>query len=275
MSSPCEPRDLYWRVGKSSILAGDRCCRTLPLHRPHLEEGLNVSTIMSLRMLRQSSGEMNLGSLELSRWLDITQADAIAKLCLAVSPKTNSVRLAEIDPGLGLVFEAIKSQFHSSHPETKLDYSLVGGELWRRKFAMLHADDVATFQHLSSRDEVAADLTILNHPNGVRESTGPSCTPLEFAASLSGAGVMAARVVDGDREQRLTTIVGTEVVLPSLSSLLQTCAASGNWRYRYFRGHDGGYFLPSGSTTGLVLAYRSDPAPHVARFVPIGPELDA
>lgn len=243
----------------------------MSLQQFHLEEGLNVSAIMSLRSARQSSGAVNLGSIDLSRWLDVTQADAIAKLCMTVCPKKNSVRLTEIDPGLGLVFEAIKAQFHSNLPDTKLEYSLVGGEQWLRKFSMLHAGDDTKFQHVPSQDQAGADLTILNHTNGVRESTGPSCTPLEFAAALSGSGVMAARVVDGDGERRLTTIAGMEIVLPSLSTLLQTCAASGDWRYRYFPGHDSGYFLPSGSTTGLVLAYRSTTALHVPRFVPVEP----
>ena len=276
MSSPCKPLDLYWRVGKFIYpRGGSVLLHHMPLHQFHLEEGLNVSAIMSLRLSRQSSGAVNLGSLELSRWLDLTQAEAIAKLCMAICPKRNSVSLTEIDPGLGLVFEAIKVQLHSSRPDTKLEYSLVGGERWLRKFSMLHADDDMKFQHVSSRDQAGTDVVILNHTNGVRESSGPSCTPLEFAATLSGSGVMAARVVDGERDQLLTTIAGTEILLPSLSSLLQACAASGGWRYRYLRGHDSGYFLPSGPTTGLVMAYRSDPAPHVPRFVPIGPEVDA
>ena len=215
MSSPCKPLDLYWRVGKFIYpRGGSVLLHHMPLQQFHLEEGLNVSAIMSLRLSRQSSGAVNLGSLELSRWLDLTQAEAIAKLCMVICPKKNSVSLTEIDPGLGLVFEAIKVQLHSNRPDTKLEYSLVGGERWRRKFSMLHADDDTKFQHVSSRDQAGTDVVILNHTNGVRESAGPSCTPLEFAAALSGSGVMAARVVDGDHDQRLTTIAGTEISCP-------------------------------------------------------------
>ena len=275
MSSPSKPLDLYWRVGKFIYpRGGSVLLHHMPLQQFHLEEGLNVSAIMSLRLSRQSSGAVNLGSLELSRWLDLTQAEAIAKLCMVICPKKNSVSLTEIDPGLGLVFEAIKVQLHSNRPNTKLEYSLVGGERWLRKFSMLHADDDTKFQHVSSRDTSwcrRGDPESLK--TGVRESAGPSCTPLEFAAALSGLGVMAARVVDGDSDQLLTTIAGTEILLPSLSSLLQACAASGGWRYRYLRGHDSGYFLPA-DRRRVSCWLRSDPA-RVSRFVPIGPELEA
>jgi len=269
MPSPSEPTELRYSVGKFVYgRGGSTLLHFMPLYEYHLEEGMNVSMVVSLRTARQSKGKFALGSLELSQWMDITQVETIGAIATALLPSGAAhASVVEIDAGIGTVFEGIKAALAKQDGAATLDYTAVAPPRLWEKFEMLHRHDDTATRLAASWDRQSADLTILNHAQGIRQHEGSSCEPEAFVADLAGCGVLAARVADAPDAGVRTTIDGREVKVPSLPRLLQACAASGGWSYRYLARHDTGYFLPGDAPpVGLLLAYRGAPSRTFARF---------
>ena len=230
------------------------------------------------RLSRQSSGAGDLGSPRTfgAAWT-LLQAEAIAKLCVVICPEEATgqaaqklirvwvsfsrrsrcsfirvVRTRSLNIRWSVANDGVASSpcFHADD-DTKSSARIQSGSTWCR------CGDLESYERCSRK------CWAIVHATGVRRrSVGVGC---------HGGSRRRWELRSGASRR----IAGTEILLPSLHSLLQACAASGGWRVPLSRGaRTAAYFLPSGPTTGLVLAYRSDPAPHVPRFVPIGPEVE-
>src|SRR5262245_54813881 len=74
----------------------------MPLHDFHLESALDISVVVALRASRMSG--VDVGGFELSRWMDISSIDAIARTAATILKALYSGRLLRVDEhhtGLG------------------------------------------------------------------------------------------------------------------------------------------------------------------------------
>jgi hypothetical protein len=272
MPSPSNPIELRWSVGKFVYArGGTTLLHFMPLHEFHLEDGLNISAIVSLRARRRAGGETGIGNIELSRWIDLTQAEtlaSIAAMLLEDSPAQPVV--TEYDPGYGLFLESLKLALGQRAPGRSISYVGIGPERMWLRLRLLHCGEQPIPRFVARPEGRQADLLILSHATGLRQPEGPVIAPETLIPQLCGRALMAVRVVEGTRTTQRTTVAGQRVRLPALSEILALCRAAGGWSFRYLGGHDSGYFLPEeGSDTGLLLAYRTSAFVTIPRFRPV------
>lgn len=269
------PSELRWCVGKFIYpRGGSTLLHYMPLHDFHLEDALTISAIVSLRTQRIEGGSAGIAGGELSRWMDITAAETIASVATTLLDGAPvQLTVVEYDPGIGLVFEALKLALSQKTPRRSVCYTGIGPERRRFRFEMLHGQDypAPTF---ASASHAPADLVIVNHANGIREQEGPVVSPNVLIPQLRDRALIALRVAQGSVAQVRTTVTGRDVELPAFEAVLALCRATGAWRYRYYPDHDAGFFLPEQKPeTGLLIAFRGGAGtPRVPRFRSIDDE---
>lgn len=279
MRSPSEEMDLRWSVGKFVYArGGSTLLHYMPLHDYHLEEGLNVAITVSMRSARLAGGKPTFGSMELSRWIDVTQVETLATISAALivdTPIRAPATIVEYDAGIGVLFECLKLALTRRQADASFQYIGIGPDRLGRKFLMLHDSDWPKPTYLPEAGSDRGDLVILNHASGIREPDGPVVVPEEVIPHLTGPALMALRVTEAAVPEERTTVTGRQVRLPSLVEIAAACARGGDWHYRYLANHDAAYFLPQpGARTGLLLAYRS-PTTRIPRFRPVvGPDTE-
>jgi hypothetical protein len=264
--------ELRWSVGKFVYArGGTTLLHYMPLHEFHLEDGLNVSAIVSLRARRRAGGETGIGNIEVSRWIDLTQSETLASIA-AILLDDGPARpvVMEYDPGYGLFLESLKLALAQRAPARSISYIGIGPERMWRRLSLLHCGEQPIPRFVARPEGGQADLVILSHATGLREPEGPGTAPETLIPQLCGRALMAVRVVEGSQPIRRTTVAGRQVQLPALSEILALCRAAGEWSFRYLRGHDSGYFLPEDKLeTGLLLAYRTSAVLTIPRFRPV------
>jgi hypothetical protein len=267
------PSELRWSVGKFIYpRGGSTLLHYMPLHDFHLEDALNIAAIVSLRTRRTTGEVLGSAASELSRWMDITAAETIASVAVALLDEMPSEsRVVEYDTGLGLVFEVLKLALHQKPIPPSVTYTGISSPGRRLRFGILHGRDAPAAKFSSDSALPLADLVIVNHANGVREPEGPVAAPVDLVPKLKGAAVVVARVTQGDAPQVRTTVTGRPIELPTLSAVLASCRNRGGWHYRYISSHDAGFFLPEEKPeTGLLIAYRGRvKTPDLRHFRPV------
>jgi hypothetical protein len=264
---------LRWCVGKFVHPQGSSTLlHFMPLHDFHLDDALDIALLIALRSQRLTPNS-RIGDQELSRWMDIMAIEWIAMIAAAVVAAQQSelgvLPIAEYDPGLGVVFEALQLTLARNNVARDIGYTAIGPASIRPQFELLHSDfPRLRYFDLSDEPLGSQGLTIINHVQAVRRNeTNAPDLPL-LLARTHGPTVLAARVCAGASASRRTTVRGAEVQLEPLDRLLNCCRDRDEfWRYRYISGHDAGYFLPADAPeTGLLLAYTAGVRLDLPRF---------
>lgn len=239
----------------------------MPLKSFHLDVAYDAAVIVALRTARTTGDRTLLETLGIRDWLYRLQANELASL--VADMVSGPVRLLEIGPAAGVLFEAVKLKGRSV---VLTHYTGVGPAGERARFEMLHGDGTVPFTYtdrieLEDLDEDGGDpvLTVFNQNQAVRFGHGGD---LDWAGAIAVARLptLAALRVSLGRSATRMTVHGHRVVLPGLNDLRRRLRETARpWQVAVKPGFDAGLFLPDPDAPGdapdtalCILLCRAD-----------------
>jgi hypothetical protein len=256
---------LRWCVGKFTFARGsDALLHFMPLKDIAIEDSLDLSHLFLIRSKREHNPATESGGSEddtLARWMQSTAArlaaDTVVALLRHAGAGKDALRVLEIEPGLCLIYEYLKSEMRAE----RIAYTAVGPAALQLKCNVLHADDQPGFRYVPDDDPVelaGQDLVIFNHNEAIqRPDSGPERLDSVMQAAR-GPMLLVLRVTLGPSAETRTTVRRHTAALPSFADVVNRCQAQGGgWMGRVHAGFDKDYFLPPEEhATALLLAFR-------------------
>ena len=272
------PKVLNWCVGKFIFQRGARDpLHFTPMQDFLIEEAVDNYYFLLLRTLRRRGHSVELPHTEDPEWIRRTGVKLLSKLVNQVmsrdSIEDHPFKIAEFNPGVGLVYEALKlmSAANSAHKRhTDIQYTGVGAASFANKFRVFHAegrapdyvcDDSASPNSMMRQIVESNDVLIYNHNQAVRQRASYRIKFEDFLTGLSLADpnkqiVIAVRALLGCRAEVRTGVNGNRHRLLPLTDILSMLGNLGNtWRYQVIDEFDDKFFLPGSHKSGLLLAY--------------------
>lgn len=285
---------LRWCAGRFIYPRGaSQPVHFLPFKDFNVDDGVEFARLFALRALRTHLKDSPLIDEQLLAAMKETAEDLTATLGAElirslVCRKQDSVTVSEFYPGVGVLFEYLKLLLEQTDSDgtvkerLTLQYRGWGEESFRTKFNVLHENDAhqadySLESHEDSRKFLQAlnhsDLVIYNHAETVRHRVEPQISLEKVVRISSVPTIIVVRVTTSDRDQKLTTVKGRVLVLPTMDRILKVCRdLDPHWSFQFIPDFDSAFFLPvAGSSTGLIVAYTARKSLPILGFQPPEP----
>lgn len=272
------PKVLNWCVGKFIFPRGARDpIHFTPMQDFLIEEAVDNYYFLLLRTLRRRGHSVELPHTEDPEWIRRTGVKLLSKLVSQIMSRgsigDHPFKIAEFNPGVGLVYEALKlmSAANSAHKRhTNIQYTGVGAASFANKFRVFHAeglapdylcDDSASPNSIMRQIVESNDLLIYNHNQAVRQRATYRIKFEDFLTGLNSTDsnkqiVIAVRALLGGGSEVRTGVNGNRHGLLPLTDILSILKNLGDtWRYQFLDEFDDNFFLPGSRKSGLLLAY--------------------
>jgi hypothetical protein len=214
----------------------------MPLKPFHLDPAQEASAIIALRAKRLSGSDALSGSLPISDWLERLAIPQLSKICRNLAGRCE--RFVEVASGLGLLFEALKSDW--SGP-TFPEFVFVGPESDRVRFDLMHQHDIRPYRFGDfDTDRIdARTAVVLNQVQAQRYGFAISDATVEQVLAGPGLPVLVLRVTRGQSGARLT-VIGDEFRVASLGETIERLRGlRADLRFAIQTRPDKGFFMPT------------------------------
>lgn len=260
--------ELWWCVGRFAYLRGGaKPIHFMEMHDFQLDDAIALSMVLSLRAQRELRDLPTIVDERLQAMMRDAIEQVVADMILATARNIGQpLKVLEFYPGVGVLFEFVKSKLDGSQDKPSIEYLGVGERAFRTKFNVLHSSDdcLSRYELEDKHCEPSAlalliseaDLVIYNHAEAVMHRS-PQAISLDAVGAARPRRLIVSSPVTGSQERAPAwTLKLREVELPSSTALCRTLArTAGEGACRFFPGRGADLFINgSALSVGHFLA---------------------